>query len=171
MAGARTWSGAAFWREGGPFLGAAPAAAVRRYRAWVDDGAFLTAFESVAIPLTEWNHRAHLRVAYLYLDRFPLEEAITRIRAGIQAYNAAQGIQDGPERGYHETLTQMWMRILHGLRTSVGPEAGFDAFVERHPYLLVRLLGRLYYTRERMMSERAKREFVEPDLTPFPRGP
>jgi hypothetical protein len=134
----------------------------------VDDGAFLKAFETAAIPLTEWNHRAHLRVAYLYLERHPFEEAIARIRNGIQAYNLAQGIQDAPERGYHETLTQMWMRILHGLRTAIGPEAGFDAFVERHPYLLVRLLGRLYYTRDRITSEQAKREFVEPDLTPFP---
>jgi hypothetical protein len=32
----------------------------------------------------------------------------------------------------------------------------------------VRLLGRLFYTRERMMTEQAKRTYVTPDLATFP---
>ena len=133
------------------------------------DDEFLAAFEDCTLPYpSEWDHRAHLRTAYLYLSRHPLDEAIAKMRAGIQRYNAAKGIVDTPVVGYHETLTQMWMRILHGLRATVGPEANFDAFVERHPYLLQKFLGRLYYTRERMTSPLAKREYVPPDLTPFP---
>lgn len=133
------------------------------------DAEFLAAFESCTIPFpSEWTHRAHLRVAYLYLMRCPLEEALTRMRTGIRRYNAAHGVVDAPERGYHETMTQMWMRILHGLIVTAGPESGFDAFVEMHPYLLQKMLGRLFYARETMMSERAKREYVPPDRTLFP---
>ena len=99
----------------------------------------------------------------------PLRQVREReLVAATRALFDEQGVQDAPERGYHETLTQMWMRLLHALRTVVGTEGSFDAFIERHPYLLDRLLTRLYYTRERMSSERAKREWVEPDLTPFP---
>jgi hypothetical protein len=137
----------------------------------VTDDEFLAAFESLTLAFpSEWTHRSHLRVAYLYLARYPLDEAVARMRAGIQRLNEHHAVPEGPDRGYHETLTQMWMRILHGLRTAVGPEAGFDAFVERHPYLLQKLLGRLYYSRDLMMSDRAKRSYVEPDLTPFPRS-
>ena len=133
------------------------------------DVEFLTAFESCTIPFpSEWTHRAHLRVAYLYLTRHSLDEAISRMRTGIRRFNAANGVVDAPERGYHETLTQMWMRVLHGLMATAGPESGFDAFVEMHPYLLQKMLGRLFYSRGTMMSERAKREFLPPDRTPFP---
>jgi hypothetical protein len=134
------------------------------------DDEVLRRFEACEIPLAEWNHRAHLRVAYGYLGRHGLDEAITRMRDGIRRYNASQGVVDEPERGYHETLTQMWMRILHGVSAATGREKDFDAFVERHPYLLVRLLGRLFYTRERMMSPEAKRSYVPPDITPIPGG-
>jgi len=135
----------------------------------VTDAQFLAAFEACTIPFpSEWTHRAHLRVAYLYLTHHPLDEAIARIRDGIRRYNAANGIVDAPERGYHETLTQMWMRVLHGLLASAGPESGFDAFLETHPYLLQKTLGRLFYSRETMMSPRAKHEYVPPDRTPFP---
>src|SRR5262245_44915252 len=115
------------------------------------DDEFLRRFEAQSIPRTEWNHRAHLRIAYAYLSRHPLDEAIARMRRGIQALNAVNGVEEGPDRGYHETLTQMWMRILHGLRTAVGPESSFDAFVERHPYVLQKLLARLFYSRQRML--------------------
>jgi hypothetical protein len=151
-----------------PLTGPARGANVRG--AVTDDDEFLGRFESCSIPLTEWNHRAHLRVAYGYLGRHGLPEATARMRDGIRRYNASKGIVDGPEHGYHETLTQMWMRILDGVQTATGREKDFDAFVERHPYLLVRLLGRLFYTRDRMMSEEAKRTFVAPDITPLPGG-
>jgi hypothetical protein len=137
----------------------------------VTDDEFLDAFEACTIPYpSEWTHRAHLRVAYAYLGRHRLGEAIARMRKGLQRFNAVNRVPSGPTTGYHETLTQMWMRILQGLRTSVGPEASFDAFLERHPYLGQKLLGRLFYTRERMGSDRAKFEYLPPDLTPFPGG-
>jgi hypothetical protein len=133
------------------------------------DVEFLRAFETCTLPFpAEWTHRAHLRVAYLYLTRHPLEEALARVRDGIRRFNAANGVPDEPTRGYHETLTQMWMRVISGLLSTSGPEAGFDAFLEMHPYLTQKYLGRLFYRRETMMSERAKREYQPPDRTPFP---
>src|SRR5262245_40405820 len=137
----------------------------------MSDDEFVAAFEACTIPFpSEWTHRAHLRVAYHYLTRHPLEEAIARMRTGIRRFNAANRVSDASDRGYHDTLTQMWMLVLHGLLATAGPESGFDAFVETHPYLLQKTLGRLFYSRDRMMSDRAKREFVPPDRTPFP-GP
>jgi hypothetical protein len=135
----------------------------------VTDEEFLAAFEACTIVFpTEWTHRAHLRMAYLYLDRHPFEEALRRVRTGIQRFNAANRVPEGPDRGYHETLTQMWLRTIHGLREARGRESGFDAFLEQHPYLLDKRLFRLFYTRQTAMSDRAKREYVAPDLADFP---
>jgi len=137
----------------------------------LSDAALLEAFESQAIPCSRWHHKEHLRVAYLLLERGSLEEALGRMRTGLIALNGRHGVPESLDRGYHETLTQLWLRVLHGLRGTWGAGAGFEAFLERYPFLLDRLLSRIYYSRERLRSERAKREFVEPDLAPFPVAP
>src|SRR4051794_23254866 len=67
------------------------------------DDAFLTAFETQSLPFAEWTHRAHVKVAFLYLREFPLGAALDRVRAGIRAYNAAHAVPESPTSGYNET--------------------------------------------------------------------
>ena len=31
------------------------------------DGEFLSCFENCSLPFDQWNHRAHVKVAFLYL--------------------------------------------------------------------------------------------------------
>ncbi|HZW11007.1 MAG TPA: hypothetical protein VFF69_13980 [Phycisphaerales bacterium] len=131
----------------------------------------IAAFEARAIPLGAWNHRAHLTIAYLYLREHGLAGAIERMRRGIQAFNAAAGVADTPTSGYHETLTVAWLRVIDTMMRIHGPGAGPDEFLESQPYLLNRLLLRLFYSRPRIMSEEAKKAFVEPDLAPLPAAP
>ncbi len=131
----------------------------------------LEAFAACAIPLEEWNHRAHLTVAYLLLCRHSLEEATTAMRIGVQKYNASKGIEQTPTGGYHETLTVAWMRVLHTTIHVYGPEAGLDEFFAAHPHLLSMVMLRLFYSRERIMSHEARHGWVEPDLAPLPRVP
>jgi hypothetical protein len=67
-----------------------------------DDTEFLTAFEKGVLPRPEWTHRAHLRMAYLYLRPCPDADTILpTIRGRIRAYNAAQGNPDGYPRNDH----------------------------------------------------------------------
>jgi len=78
----------------------------------MNDDEFLAAFE--ARTLDEFHHRDHIKVAYLYLRRYPLDEAIAKVRAGLQALAKAWGAPvDDLERGYHETMTQAWVRLVH----------------------------------------------------------
>ena len=53
------------------------------------DEAFLKAFEDCTLPFEQWKHRAHLKVAYLYLRHLPYAPALDKIRANIRRYNAA----------------------------------------------------------------------------------
>jgi hypothetical protein len=135
----------------------------------MDDGALLTAFESQTIPHAEWNHRAHVRVAYLYLVRHEFDAALDRMRRGIQALNLVLGVQDSLESGYHETLTHAFLRIIHTTIKTFGPAESSDEFCDQQPQLLQRKILRLFYSRARIVSWEAKRTFVEPDLAPFPR--
>jgi hypothetical protein len=45
-----------------------------------------------------------------------------------------------------------------------------DEFLDAQEHFLNRKALRFFYTREQIVSWRAKAEFVEPDLVPFPRS-
>lgn len=134
----------------------------------MDDETFLKEFEACAIPASGWRHRDHLKVAYLYLRQYGLNGALEKVPAGIKALNAAQQTPETLDRGYHETITLAWLRIVHATLQEYGPAANADAFLEQQSQLLEKNLLRLFYSRERLKSWQAKSEFVEPDLAPLP---
>ena len=130
-----------------------------------DDG-FLAAFE--ARTLEELRHRDHIKVAYLYLQRHPLDEAIEKVRTGLQALAVAwDAPTDELEKGYHETMTQAWVRVVHLTIIESKMLESADSFCDRHPKLLEKSLLNSFYSRERLTNWTAKREFIEPDLAPF----
>lgn len=133
-----------------------------------DDARFFARFLDRAIPRAEWTHRAHVRAAYLMLRRHPLPEAIDRMRTAIQALNAANAVPEGKEMGYHETLTQAWMRAVDATMRTFGSDVSADAFLDCHTQLTNRHIMRLFYSRERITSWEAKERFIEPDLAPLP---
>jgi len=134
----------------------------------MNDEELLRRFEDRSLPKELWNHRAHLKVAYLHLLRFSYDEALERLRAGIKAYNAAQGILDTPTGGYHETMTQVWLQLVHVTLRQFGPAESADAFFEAQTQLQSKRTPLLFYSRERMMSAEAKGAFVTPDLAALP---
>ncbi len=133
----------------------------------VNDDDFLRAFLDCSLPFTHWNHRAQVRIAFLYLSHLGLDEAIDRMRSGIKAYNAVHGVEDGPLTGYHETTTQAFMCLIHQALREHGPIQDSHEFCERNPELLDRRVLLCYFTRDRIMEPAAKSGFVEPDLAPL----
>lgn len=136
-----------------------------------DDAAFLEAFEAQIIPFEEWSHRAHIRMGFNYLGRHPFDEALRRIRKGIQALNLVHKTPEALARGYHETLTVAWARVVASTIAAHGPFKDSNDFCDRNPHLLQRTLMRVFYSQGRLFSPEAKRSFVEPDLAPLPRPP
>lgn len=134
----------------------------------MNDDDYLRQFESQSLPLEHWNHRAHLKVAYLYLTRLPFDEALCRMRAGIKAYNAAHHIADSPTSGYHETMTGAWFHLVHTTLRQFGPAGSADAFFDAQSQLTQKRVLLLFYSRDRIMSAEAKATFIAPDLTPLP---
>jgi hypothetical protein len=136
----------------------------------MNDDEFLRQFEACSFPIDEWHHRAHVKLAYLYLTRFGVEAAAGKLRDGIRAYNAANGIPDEPNRGYHETVTQFWLRVIAMTVEQYGEKPCADEFFDFHPQLGEKKTHRLFYSPGLFLSPEAKRTFVEPDLAELPRA-
>ncbi|TWT50846.1 hypothetical protein Pla22_35890 [Rubripirellula amarantea] len=135
-----------------------------------DDETFLAEFEGCRWPLSRWHHRDHIKLAYLYLCRYSFGEALSRIRDGIKAHNAAHQLPDSSTSGFHETMTHAWLCLVQFAIAEYGPSANADDFYENHPELSQQKTLRFFYSKERFMSPEAKTRFCEPDLTPFPIG-
>lgn len=136
--------------------------------AFPDDAAFIDAFEKRTLPFSEWCHAAHIRMAWIYLTRHGLEGALPRAREGIQAYNRANHVVDAPLSGYHETVTQAWLRVVSATIRTQDPCATSLEFLEAQPHLRVRTLLRVLYSKARMRSPEAKSTFIAPDLGALP---
>ncbi|MEA2707424.1 MAG: hypothetical protein QOF78_25 [Phycisphaerales bacterium] len=138
----------------------------------MDDAELLRQFESLTLPFAEWTHRAHVRVAFSYLRNRPFDEALSRMRAGVKAYNAANHVPDGPDRGYNETTTHAFLHLIAATMQAYGevfPVATADAFCDAHPQLMTRHVLRLFYSPRQRMHPLAKTQFIEPDLAPLPK--
>jgi hypothetical protein len=129
------------------------------------DDAFLDAFLSCALPAGSFNHRNHLRVAWIHLRRFALDEAIERTCAGIARYAAHLG---APDR-YHRTLTEVLIRLMAHAETS-NPSHSFEDFLARSPAFAgdCRILVARHYSPELLGEPHARYNFVSPDRLPLP---
>ena len=58
------------------------------------DTELLALFESQELPFDLWTHRIHVRIAYLYVKKLPFEEALAKLRNGIQAYNSRNNVEE-----------------------------------------------------------------------------
>jgi hypothetical protein len=123
------------------------------------------AFERGEVPPGAWTHDAHLVVGLWYLLLYGPGEGGERVRAGIQRLNAAHGVRQTPDRGYHETITRFYLWAI-GRQLRDAPPATSLADLAN---TLVAAWGDRnrpfeYYSRDRLMSWEARTGWVEPDL-------
>jgi hypothetical protein len=127
--------------------------------AHLDDGEFLEAFHSCRLKTSEFRNADHFRLAWLHLHREPFETAVESVCAGIQAFAAHYGVSGK----YHATITIAWVRLVATHR-----ELTFDEFLTANADRLnVDLLHR-FWTPALLAGERAKADWVPPDLRALP---
>jgi hypothetical protein len=133
----------------------------------MDDAALWDAFSQRTLPAAAWTHAAHLRIAWMHLEHHALDEAHILMRIGIVRLNMAHGLVETPVRGYHETITRIWLALVADAR-SRHPAADSGAFLAAAgPELAVNRVF-THYTREYLMGTRARAVFVPADLVPLP---
>lgn len=136
------------------------------------DAELLQQFEARTLPSELWTHRAHVKVAFLYIREHGFDVALEKLRVGIKAYNATIGVEESATSGYNETTTHAFAHLICATMQHYGdtfPTPDADAFCDTHPHLMTSRVLRLFYSPGRRMRPEAKTRFVEPDLCPLPR--
>jgi hypothetical protein len=131
-----------------------------------DDRRFRDDFEAGRLPPAHFDHRAHVRLAYVYLAEHDADTATARMRAALLGFLRHHRI---PMSKYHETMTRAWiLAVRHFMETST-PRASADAFIDANPRLLDAKIMMTHYSATLLFSPEARAQFVEPDLGPIPR--
>lgn len=125
------------------------------------DDEFAAAFEGLTLPPAEFRHAGHVRLAWIYLRRMPLPEAMRRYADGLRGFASHLG-KPGL---YHETITYAFLMLI-GERIADAPAAEeWTDFKAGNPDLFGGVRSALgpWYSEERLASERARSGFVMPD--------
>jgi hypothetical protein len=129
------------------------------------DRCFRAAFEARTVKPAQFNHEAHVRLAYIYLAEHDVESAILRMREALLGFIEQNGI---PRSKFHETMTRAWMlAVRHFMNRSASSSA--TDFLAKNQELLDGKIMLTHYSASVMFSSDARTSFVEPDLDPIPR--
>lgn len=126
-------------------------------------------FCALTLPKAQWTHAAHFATALWLIRKRPELSPERAMPDMIRRYNESVGGVNSDSAGYHETITLASLRAARALLESMPAEATPAAALAA---LLASPLGEknwpfTYWSRDRLMSAEARRNWVEPDLLPF----
>jgi hypothetical protein len=130
----------------------------------MNDDDFVHAFLNGSMPVAQFHHRDHLRLAWCLTRHLGPVAATRTITAGIREFATQHGQADK----YHETLTRFWIRIVGHLMEARPDITEFAGFLATFPQLLDKDLPYRHWRRETMGSTIARAHWVEPDLLALP---
>lgn len=128
----------------------------------MSDEEFLSAFLECRLPAAAFDHRGHVRIAWLLLRRLPLEPAIEQICGGISRFATHLGAPDKYNRTLSEALVRLLAQCdLHSMT--------WEQFLDANAPLLKDVPGVIarHYSPECLNSPAAKASFVPPDRQPL----
>jgi hypothetical protein len=121
------------------------------------DDEFFNQLRDCSLPSAAFNHRGHVRLAWICLQRFEREQAVDTACDMIAAYAASLGAADK----FHRTLSEALMRLSWARRRLDWP-----AFEQASTQLGADL--ERCYSCDLLASAAARERFVAPDLAPLP---
>ena len=122
------------------------------------------------LPRDAWTHEAHLAATIYLLARRPDIDLNTELPGIIRRYNESVGGVNSDAEGYHETITRAF---LHGARLFLAEADLAEPLHDLVNQFIHSPMGRRdwplrFYSRERLFSVEARRNFMAPDLAAFP---
>jgi hypothetical protein len=123
------------------------------------------AFLACTLPKEQWTHQAHLRVGLWHVLRYDAAGALRLLRTRIQSYNVSCGTMNTDHSGYHETITRFYVWVIDQFLRSADRQQGIDQLAQDLIHQCGdKSLPLRYYSRERLFSVLARRQWIEPDL-------
>lgn len=128
------------------------------------NAAFEQQFANCTLDASLFNHEAHLRLAWIHIKQYGVTRAIENTCSQLVQYTRSLGA----ESKYNKTLTVAAVKAVHHFMQR-SAAVDFPAFIAEHPRLKFNFkeLMAAHYKTDIYTSERAKKEFMEPDLLPF----
>ena len=144
-----------------------------RPRLFVSDAAVARVGEGLLarnLPREEWTHEAHLAATSYLLLRHREIDLDRELPGLIRKYNESVGGVNSDTEGYHDTITRVF---LHGVRLFLSEADLNEPLHELVNELLLSPMGRRdwplrFYSRDRLLSIEARRNFVPPDMASMP---
>lgn len=125
--------------------------------------AIVNSFETCEIAPAQFSHGLHIAVATWYLTQSSYEEAEKQMRDGLHRFLAHYNLN-----GYNETITLFWMKAVQNfLLQSREKDSIVATLNEAVEHFSDSKLIFQFYSREHLMSDEAKKSWVEPDLLPL----
>jgi len=132
------------------------------YQTQAQIDAVVQGFESCTTNKADFKHQDHLTVAVYYLQDSTIAEATDRLRESLFRFVDHYGID---RKKYNETITIFWLELVAQRLKNDKPEL---TLLERCNEVIAALnnssLALEYYSANLLYSDRARHEFVEPDL-------
>jgi hypothetical protein len=130
------------------------------------DDDFIAEFENGSLANESFHHADHVRMAFLYLTRYPPLEAIQRFSSALARFAAANG---KPQR-YNETVTWAFLLLIRERMARAGRQQTWSEFAAASSDLLSSKNSVLknYYRDATLSSDLARTTFLFPDK-PLPR--
>lgn len=130
----------------------------------LSDAEFTTAFENCSLPPKLFTHEAHLRLAWLHLKAGDVEGAVYTVRKQIADFVEHLGAQDK----FNVTLTVAAVKTVHHFQQK-SSSGNFVDFMIEFPQLRSNFkdLIAAHYGFDIYNSQKAKEEFLAPDLLPY----
>ncbi|MEW6125961.1 MAG: hypothetical protein AB1757_02760 [Acidobacteriota bacterium] len=126
----------------------------------MNDNEFIRQFEDCTLSPDHFHHQNHVRLAWLYLQKYDTLAAVARFSQGLKRYAASLG----KATLYHETITFAYIFLIQERRAR-GGETTWQAFAEHNRDLLDwqdNILKR-FYRETTLKSDLAKQVFLFPD--------
>jgi len=115
------------------------------------------------IDLRQFNHREHIRLAWLCGRREGREAGIVAFRAALLHVLE----KHGDTSKYHATITQFWGYVIAQAINAAPEIDDFALFADQNPPLFDKNLIRQYYRSALLFSEAARQRWIAPDLKPL----
>jgi hypothetical protein len=124
------------------------------------DDELIHAFETDTLPENSFHHADHVRLAFAYLSRYPVLEALERFATALKRFAAARG----KSQLYSETVTHAYFFLIRERMARFAGSA-WEEFARSNADLLTWKGGILsrYYQEATLRSDLARTVFVFPD--------
>ncbi|WP_420577422.1 hypothetical protein [Ekhidna sp.] len=128
------------------------------------DEAFEEIFAGYRLKPSMFSHEAHLRLAYIHIQKYGREQAEMNMCDQIKGFAESLEVYDK----FNKTVTIASVKAMDHFMQKAESD-NFKDFIKEFPRLLTNfkdILGQ-HYGFNVFADKRAKKEFVEPDLLPF----